>query len=130
MLTRVTFGILSTPLPVELGSTNASIQMPASAKSATVSTAAPKKPARKTRARKAPATPRTRKAAANPTPQPVVQVAPVVTLKQKEFKAWQDLFTLRGIEIVVLPLIFLEAWAVQILNNAGLEVSVPGIKTS
>ena len=105
--------------------------MPASAKSApTVSTAAPKKPARKTRARKAPATPRTRKAAANPTPQPVAEVAPVETLKQKEFKAWQDLFSLRGIEIVVLPLIFLEAWAVQILNNAGLEVSVPGIKTS
>ena len=124
MLTRVTFGILSTPLPVELGSTNASIQMPASAKSATVSTAAPKKPARKTRARKAPATPRTRKAAANPTPQPVVQVAPVETLKQKEFKAWQDLLSLRGIEIVVLPLIFLEAWTIQILNNAGFEVSL------
>ena len=130
MLTRVTFGILSTPLPVELGSTNASIQMPASAKSAPSVSTAKAKPARKTRARKAPATPRTRKAAANPTPQPVAQVAPVETLQQKELKAWQDLFTLRGIEIVVLPLIFLEAWAVQILNNAGLEVSVPGIKTS
>ena len=104
--------------------------MPASAKSATVSTVAPKKPARKTRARKAPATPRTRKAAANPTPQPVAEVAPVETLKQKEFKAWKDLLSLRGIEIVVLLLIFLEAWAVQILNNAGLEVSVSGIKTS
>jgi len=42
----------------------------------------------------------------------------------KELKAWKDLLSLRGIEIVVLPLIFLEAWTIQILNNAGFEVSV------
>ena len=99
--------------------------MPASAKSATVSTSAPKKPARKTRARKAPATPRTRKAAATPPVQPVKTETPKVEeLKTQELKAWKDLFSLRGIEIVVLPLIFLEAWTIQILNNAGFEVSL------
>jgi len=102
--------------------------MPAS--NATVKTPAKKAPVRRKRA----AATKSRKAAATPTPQPIVIKLPEANTEPltrrpmqheaKELKAWKDLLSLRGIEIVVLPLIFLEAWTIQILNNAGFEVSV------
>ena len=110
--------------------------MPASAKSATVSTAKAK-PARKTRARKAPATPRTRKAAANPQPEMIEVKLPEANktpLKKRPMQSvessnptksifdFKDLTELRGLDFVVLPLIFLEAFTVNILQNAGFTV--------
>ena len=94
--------------------------MPATA-TASKSTAA--KPARKTRTRKAPATPRTRKAAANP--QPVAQVAPkveVVSKPQKSLFDFKDLSSLSGFDFIVLPLILMEVFTVNILQNAGFTV--------
>ena len=92
--------------------------MPAS--NATVKTPAKKAPVRRKRA----AATKSRKAAPPPV-QPIKTETPKVEeLKKQELKAWKDLLSLRGIEIVVLPLIFLEAWTIQILNNAGFEVSV------
>ena len=112
--------------------------MPASAKSATVSTSAPKKPARKTRARKAPVTPRTRKATAvektdkviaevqavlDSTPKSANSVEKVETSNPtKSIFDFKDLTELRGLDFVVLPLIFLEAFTVNILQNAGFTV--------
>jgi len=107
--------------------------MPASAKSATVSTAKAK-PARKTRARKATATPRTRKAAATdkviaevqavldstPSPKKVEKVE--TSNPTKSIFDFKDLTALRGLDLIVLPLIFLEAFTVNILQNAGFTV--------
>ena len=111
--------------------------MQASAKSATVPTAKAK-PARKTRARKAPATPRTRKAAAvektdkviaevqavlDSTPKSANSVEKVETSNPtKSIFDFKDLTELRGLDFVVLPLIFLEAFTVNILQNAGFTV--------
>tara|TARA_A100001035_G_scaffold119310_1_gene93640 strand:+ start:86 stop:394 length:309 start_codon:yes stop_codon:yes gene_type:complete len=95
--------------------------MQASAKSATVSTAKAK-PARKTKARKAPVTPRTRKATATPQPQ-TPKVEKVETSNPtKSIFDFKDLTELRGLDFVVLPLIFLEAFTVNILQNAGFTV--------
>ncbi len=109
--------------------------MPASAKSATVPTAKAK-PARKTRARKAPATPRTRKAAAvektdkviaevqavlDSTPSPKVEKVETSNPTKSIFD-FKDLTALRGLDLIVLPLIFLEAFTVNILQNAGFTV--------
>tara|TARA_B100000287_G_C20624738_1_gene777325 strand:+ start:843 stop:1157 length:315 start_codon:yes stop_codon:yes gene_type:complete len=97
--------------------------MQASAKSATVSTAKAK-PARKTRARKAPVTPRTRKATAlDSTPKSANSVEKVETSNPtKSIFDFKDLTELRGLDFVVLPLIFLEAFTVNILQNAGFTV--------
>ena len=95
--------------------------MQASAKSATVPTAKAK-PARKTKARKAPVTPRTRKATATPQPQ-TPKVEKVETSNPtKSIFDFKDLTELRGLDFVVLPLIFLEAFTVNILQNAGFTV--------
>ena len=91
--------------------------MPASAKSATVSTSAPKKPARKTRARKAPATPRSRKAAATPQPQtPKVETV--------ELKSILKDYPRDGFALILLPVLLLEAWAKEILPVLG-KIKVP-----
>ena len=91
--------------------------MPASAKSATVSTSAPKKPARKTRARKAPATPLTRKAAATPQPQtPKVETV--------ELKSILKDYPRDGFALILLPVLLLEAWAKEILPVLG-KIKVP-----
>ena len=109
--------ILSTPCLYNMGVQNASIQMPASAKSATVSTVAPKKPARKTRARKAPAAPRTRKAAATPQPQtPKVETV--------ELKSILKDYPRDGFALILLPVLLLEAWAKEILPVLG-KIKVP-----
>ncbi len=111
--------------------------MPASAKSAPSVSTAKAKPARKTRARKAPATPRTRKAAANPQPEMIEVKLPEANktpLKKRPMQSvessnptksifdFKDLTELRGLDFVVLPLIFLEAFTVNILQNAGFTV--------
>ena len=110
--------ILSTPCLYNMGVQNASIQMPASAKSApSVSTVAPKKPARKTRARKAPAAPRTRKAAATPQPQtPKVETV--------ELKSILKDYPRDGFALILLPVLLLEAWAKEILPVLG-KIKVP-----
>ena len=101
---------------------NASIQMPASAKSATVSTSAPKKPARKTRARKAnspvkPVAPRTRKAAATPQPQ-------TPQVKMVELKSILKDYPRDGFALILLPVLLLEAMVKEILPVIG-RVKVP-----
>ena len=113
---------------------NASIQMPASAKSATVSTSAPKKPARKTRARKAPAAPRTRKAAATPQPEMIEVKLPEANqtpLKKRPMKVetvelksiFKD-YPRDGFALILLPVLLLEAMVKEILPVIG-RVKVP-----
>ena len=108
--------ILSTPCLYNMGVQNASIQMPASAKSATVSTAKAK-PARKTRARKATAAPRTRKAAATPQPQ-------TPKVKMVELKSILKDYPRDGFAIVLLPVLLLEAMVKEILPVLG-RIKVP-----
>ena len=108
--------------------------MPASAKSATVSTSAPKKPARKTRARKAPATPRTRKAAATPQPEMIEVKLPEANktpLKKRpmrvetvELKSILKDYPRDGFALILLPVLLLEAWAKEILPVLG-KIKVP-----
>ena len=91
--------------------------MQASAKSATVSTSAPKKPARKTRARKATAAPRTRKAAATPQPQ-------TPKVKMVELKSIFKDYPRDGFAIILLPVLLLEAMVKEILPVLG-RIKVP-----
>jgi len=94
--------------------------MPAS--NATVKTPAKKAPVRRKRATAT----KSRKAAATPTP--IVETAKVETPKvetsnpSKSIFDFKDLTSLRGLDLVVLPLIFLEAFTVNILQNAGFTV--------
>ena len=127
--------ILSTPCLYNMGVQNASIQMPASAKSApSVSTVAPKKPARKTRARKAPAAPRTRKAAATPQPEMIEVKLPEANqtpLKKRPMKVetvelksiFKD-YPRDGFALILLPVLLLEAMVKEILPVIG-RVKVP-----
>ena len=117
---------------------NASIQMPASAKSAPSVSTAKAKPARKTRARKAnspvkPVAPRTRKAA---TPQPeMIEVklpeANKTPLKSRpmkvetvELKSILKDYPRDGFALALLPVLLLEALAKEILPVLG-QIKVP-----
>lgn len=128
---------MGSDLMYNMGVPNASIQMPASAKSATVSTAKAK-PARKTRARKAnspvkPVAPRTRKAA---TPQPeMIEVklpeANKTPLKKRpmrvetvELKSILKDYPRDGFALALLPVLLLEALAKEILPVLG-QIKVP-----
>jgi len=102
--------------------------MPAS--NATVKTPAKKAPVRRKRATAT----KSRKAAA--TPQPIVVNLPEANKEpltkkpmqvetsnpSKSIFDFKDLTSLRGLDLVVLPLIFLEAFTVNILQNAGFTV--------
>ena len=118
----VTCPRMGSDLMYNKGVQNASIQMPASAKSATVSTVAPKKPARKTRARKAnspvkPVAPRTRKAAATPQPQ-------TPKVKMVELKSILKDYPRDGFALILLPVLLLEAMVKEILPVLG-RIKVP-----
>jgi len=96
--------------------------------SATVSKS-PAKPARKTRARKAPAKPRTRKAApkVNPTsatPLPVVITPDAPSVKESykfgkvELKSLKD-YPRDGLALILLPVFYLEALVKELLPLVG-----------
>ena len=73
---------------------------------------------RKTPAKKA--APAASKAVLNTTP--VVEAPKVTETPKVEVKPPADITKLRGFDFVVLPLIFLEAFVVNIVQNAGLKV--------